>query len=180
MAIELHVKLQTPTIELLVKAKDAAGNTDSIKVGFRRYELTEAQTKLEELSVLQREQYTISRIELQKLQTSLDNNNTLEEIAEPTRTSEELKDAVSVFLKGEIVYLAGIELTDTANEVSKKVLIKDTRQAKPNEPLWETPSECLDVLLDMYLASAPYRGSLIDAVQKALLNTDYKQAEQGN
>ena len=45
MAVKLSVKLQSPTIEILVKAKDASGATDSIVVGFKRYEAKEAKVK---------------------------------------------------------------------------------------------------------------------------------------
>lgn len=154
MAAKLFIKLQTPTIELKVSAKDAAGTKDSFVAGFKRYELATAQTKLEQLQEI---------FESVSKGTSLD--------------SKEL----NTFIKNEIVFLKQIKL-DLADEngSSKELSIADTRTVKPNEGLWESADECLAVLLDMYLGSAPYRLSLITALQKALLNNDYSEAEVKN
>lgn len=154
MAVKLFIKLQTPTIELKVSAKDAAGTKDSFVAGFKRYELATAQTKLEQL---------------QEIFESVSKGNTLD--------SKEL----NTFIKNEIVFLKQIKL-DLADENgnAKELAISDTRTVKPNEGLWESADECLAVLLDMYLGSAPYRLSLITALQKALLNNDYSEAEVKN
>ena len=151
MAAKLFIKLQTPTIELKVSAKDAAGIKDSFIVGFKRYELAAAQSKLEQL---------------QDIFTSISKDSSME--------SKELNS----FIKNEIVFLKQLKL-DLAddNGSSKELAITDTRTVKPNEGLWESADECLAVLLDMYLSSAPYRLSLITALQKALLNNDYSEAE---
>jgi len=155
MALQLYVKLQTPTIELQVKAKDASGNKDSLIVGFKRYELKETEVKFKQLQDI-----------LEETQT----NNSL--------NSEEL----NTFVKDELVYIkaAKVESYDDETKVSKDIVISDTRTAKKIETLWDTPEECLDVLLNYYLASAPYRVSLISAMQKALLNNDYESAELKN
>lgn len=159
MALKLFVKLQTPTIELKVSAKDASGNKDSLLVGFKRYELDAAQAKME----------TVSKI----LKT-----DEKDEQGNPVAPdSKEVND----FLKGEIVYLKQLklDLVDDAGN-TKELAIADTRTVKPNEGLWESADECLAVLLDMYLSSAPYRLSLITSMYKALFNGDYSDAEAKN
>ena len=47
MAKQLFIKLQTPTIELEVKAQDASGTEGSILVGFKRYPLDQLASKFE-------------------------------------------------------------------------------------------------------------------------------------
>ena len=155
MALQLYVKLQTPTIELQVKAKDASGSKDTFVVGFKRYDLKETEGKF---------------TALQEILEDVQNENNLN------------SDALNKFVKAEIVYMkaAKLELYDNIKDTIKELSIPDTRTAKPVETLWETSDECLDVLLDLYLASAPYRVSLISAMQKALLNNDYSEGELKN
>ena len=153
MTIQIAIKLQTPTIELPVKAKDASGAKDVITVGFKRYPIEEAQAKLDLL---------------QDLLDSADKTKSLE--------SNEL----DTFITNEIVYIKQIKLELDDNGKARELAIPDTRQAKPIADLWETGDECLSVLLKMYLSSAPYRLALILAGQKALLNNDYTQDELKN
>jgi hypothetical protein len=155
MALQLYVKLQTPTIELQVKAKDASGTKDSLVVGFKRYDLKETEGKFKALQSI------------------------LEDIQDENNLNSE---TLNKFIKDEIVYLKSVkvEVYDKEKETTKELSIVDTRTTKPVETLWETPDDCLDVLLGYYLASAPYRVSLISAMQKALLNNDYESAEVKN
>ena len=153
MAIKLCIKLQTPTIELKVSAKDAAGTKDSILVGFKRYELGESQEKLTSMQVL------------------------LEEVQDVASLNSTLLDS---FLKEEIVYIKQAKLDLEENGVTKELSISDTRTVKPIADLWGNGDECLGALLEMYLSSSPYRLALILAAQKALLNNDYSEAELKN
>jgi hypothetical protein len=133
MAVKLNLKLQTPTIELKVQAKDPSGAVDTILVGFKRYGFAEAKERFESFS-----------------------------------TSDELIDNV---IKQEIVYIKSMKLSlEDENGKTKELVIADTRTQKPVESLWGEPEECLSVLVDALLDSAPYRGSLIEAMNKALLN----------
>jgi len=152
---QLYVRLQTPVIELTVKAKDSSGANDKIVVGFKRYNLEEAEKQLKEFQEVIEQQ--------------------LEDMQEGTAISEE----VNSFIKDKVVYIkqAKLEIYDTEADKTVELVIPDTRKAKPNEDFWESPDECLDALLDLYLSAAPWRSSLITALQKALLNMDY-EAEQ--
>ena len=152
--MQLFIKLQTPTIELKVSAKDASGAKDNFLVGFKRYELKETDAKLK----------------------------TLQEIMEDATSGDSLVQIeLDKFIKNEIVYLKQIRL-DLVDEKGnpKEFTVQDTRSVKPYETLWESPDECLAVLLDLYLASAPYRVSLISSLYKALMNNDYSEAEAKN
>lgn len=48
MTKKLFVKLQTPSIELKVKATDASGTTSEVLVGFKRYDLSQLEAKFKE------------------------------------------------------------------------------------------------------------------------------------
>lgn len=147
---KLYVKLQTPTIELKVTAKDASGATSSMVVGFKRYETEEGDDKIK---ILQ---------------------DALTEYGEEEGTSENLDN----FIKNEIVYLKKVEL-EVGKEDGKNspdLHIPDTRRAKPNETFWGSSEECLSVLVDLFLASQPWKVSLIASQQKALMNNDYGDA----
>ena len=151
MALKVFVKLQTPTIELKVEAKDASGNKDSILVGFKRYEVKQTEEKLKNLqTVLENADSDISK---------------LEEV-----------------IKNEVVYIknAKVILVDDEKGTEKETHVQDTRTAKPVETLWGDPDECLAVLLDLYLASAPYRVSFMTSMQRALINNDFDSAEAKN
>lgn len=155
MALQLYVKLQTPTIELPIKAKDAAGNRDSFFVGFKRYPLKEAKIVLDKLQEL----YNDYKDSPDEFATKLDS-----------------------LIKKEVVYIKGIKLDtidDTTGRVSE-LHIPDTRQAKPIETLWASPEECLDVLLDHLLECGPIRVSLNEAMTKALLNSDFEEDKVKN
>lgn len=153
MSIRIYAKLQTPTIELKVSAKDAAGIKDSITVGFKRYEVKQSQEKL---------------VALQELLTTLQ--------AESSEDSEIL----NAFVKSEVVYIKQVKLDLEEDGKSKELLIQDTRSTKPIAGLWDDSDGALDVLTNLYLASSPYRLALILATQKALFNGDYSDAELKN
>lgn len=151
MARQLFVKLQTPTIELPVQAKDSADSSASITVGFKRYTIQEAEGKLKEFMA------------------ALDN------------------PADDSYLRGQIVYIKNAslevyEIDENGNasaEPIEEILISDSRTPTPNE-FFQDASTCLNVLVDKYVNSVPWKNSLYEALQKALLNTDYKDAQIKN
>ena len=83
MALQLYVKLQTPTIELQVKAKDASGSKDTFIVGFKRYDLKETEGKF---------------TSLQDILEDVQNENNLN------------SEALNKFVKSEIVYMKAAKL----------------------------------------------------------------------
>jgi hypothetical protein len=146
MAKKLFIVLQKPTIELELIAKDSAKQTDRFIVGFNRYTIEQADPKFKEFSEL------LNAV-----------------------TDKDSAELVSKFIKSEIQYLKAVGLEYEEDGKNKKLHITDTREAKPFEGLWETPDECLDVLLDMYLGSAPYRLSFIENLSKAFVNRDFEE-----
>lgn len=146
MAQKLYVKLQAPTIELSITAKDGGNTQASMLVGFKRYPSEQGEAKFKEFQELL------------------------------GKTDDAGKSSITAFVAGEIVYLkkAPIVVEDTEAGTLKDVVVKDTRDAiKPNETLWESPEECLDVLLSHYLESNPWRVSLIEGILKSLTNMDF-------
>ena len=153
MAQKLYVKLQAPTIELSINAKDGGNTQASLIAGFKRYQSEQGESKLKEFQELL------------------------------GRTDEVGKNAITAFIANEIVYLkkAPIVVEDTDTGTLKDVVVKDTRDAiKPNETLWDSPKECLDVLLSHYLESNPWRVSLIEGILKALTNMDFSSESAKN
>jgi len=158
MAKQLFVKLQTPSIELSIKAKDSSGAKDSIIIGFTRYPLKEAEKELKIFQELLEEQ--------------------LEELKEGNLEPE----AIDKFIKSKVLYIKQAKLEIHDNETGKDIelIVPDTRKAKPNDDFWETTDECLAALLDLYLSASPWRSSIITAIQKALLNVDYEDGQLKN
>lgn len=180
MTTRIYVKLQKPTIEMVVKATDASGTSDRLVVAFKRYDSKEAGLKLKEMQKIQNELYAHAMEDLAEQYKHLGEKSIKHEA--PTITKEQADLALKSFISNEIVYLKDIQNLTLQDESGKEIELKvaDTRTAKPNEPLWGTPEECLSVLVDLYFDSTPYRGSLIEAQQRALANVDIKDGEIKN
>lgn len=150
---QLFVKLQTPTIELTVKAKDSSGAKDSAVFGFVRTNLEESDKELKVFAELLDEQ--------------------LENAKEGVINTKDVNE----FIKSKILYLkqAKLEVYDEDTDKTVELQIPDTRKAKKNEDFWEDAGECLIALLDLYLSASPWRSSIINALQKALVNVDYEE-----
>jgi hypothetical protein len=77
----------------------------------------------------------------------------------------------------EVLYIKDVVLEVYDDETGKKletIKIADTRTAQPIESFWADKDECLAVLLDNYLDSIPWKGSLITAYITSLYNMDVK------
>lgn len=151
MKLTLRVKLQAPTVEVKIVAIDVSNTKDIIYVGFKRYEVEPAEAKLNEFM----------------------------EILTSTSEGSFINPKLDAFIKREIVYIKSAELNyidETGQEQSLKV--NDTRTVKPNAAFWETSSDCLSVLVDLYLASVPTKVALTAQVQQALLNNDFSGASK--
>lgn len=168
MAKQLYVKLQTPTIELLVKAEDSSKTKAALTVGFKRYEMEQTDLKLEELQEILKEHLRL--LQLRQKNT--------EEVSQ-----EEINEAnsqITKFIASEIVYILKAKVDVEEEGKLSELAIPDTRKAKPVEDFWESPDECLAALLEMYLASAPWRSSFVASLQAALLNSNYEEGKAKN
>ena len=146
--------LQTPSIELVIDAKDASGEKDSALFGFKRYTAVKGENRMKDLQAI------------------LDSGA---KRAEDGDTSSAELDA---FLTKEILYIKKLVLKTEDTLTGKKELMKieDTRTAKPVDGFWGTGVECLSVLVGYYIESSPWKTSLITGVMKAILNNDYEEA----
>ena len=158
--MKLYVELQQPVIELTITARDSTKQKSKIIVGFKRFEAKES-TKL-----LNKMQELLKEIAAELSDPNIDKIDT-----------EELDN----FIKEKILYIRQASLVTIQEDGSKSTLtIQDTRKAKPLEDFWETSEDCLIALLDMYLASSPWRSSFNIALQKALVNNDFEEDELKN
>jgi hypothetical protein len=179
MSVKIYVKLQSPSVELKVQAQDCSGAKDNIVVGFKRYDIVKSKERADELQKLQTQLYLNTLVDLNK-QYKLANIEQTTLTTSPEISEEEALSKINSFIKDEILYIKDISLTVEDNGTVRELKIADTRTAKSNEPLWVSPEDCLSVLVDSFLESAPYRGSLIQAQQKALANTELKDGEIKN
>lgn len=151
---KLHVKLQTPVIEIKASAEDSGTGSDSLIIGFRRLPLKQADKQLDAF-------VKASGDWLEAVKAGV-----------PEEELETLNELMQKIIIDNILYLRSVDLrvenTDTGDLQPLKV--PDTRKAKKDEDFWETPAECLDVLLDMYFQVAPWRSSLSTAFQDAMVN----------
>lgn len=175
---QIFIKLQTPTVELKIQAKDAAGTKDSFIAGFKRYNKIEGSDKANQFDKLQKELFLNLKLELKEQSQFFDLKAELQNLPEPELTKEEADKEITDFIKNEILYLKDIKVnyTDDVSKTDKELTIADTRTVKVSEGLWTMPEECLELLIDSYLASVPYRQALIEAQQRALLNIDTREA----
>lgn len=152
MAIKISLKLQKPTMELAVKARNAEGQSETFKMGFKTYDVEGTRNKFKELTEIQ------------------------QRITEDSPGTEELDK----FVLNEVVYVKGlaIDVDDSGNE--RTLNIADSRTAKPIETLWADEVECKDLLTSAALTCAPYRVAILQAMQKAFLNNDYSEEKVKN
>jgi hypothetical protein len=148
MARKLCIALQTPSIELVVKAVDAADTAASILVGFKRFAAKEAQEQLK--------QYDI--------------------ISSSDSSDEEKATALENFIKSHILYIKNASASVYDGEtLVEEIKISDTRTPPEFKDFWNDSKECLSVLVDNYLSSPPWKSPLYKAHSKALLNIDYEK-----
>lgn len=142
---KFYVALATPSIEVIVKAKDAFGNTGSILVGFRRYAPEEGLKKID----------------------------TITELAESAEfnTTQDRENAIKLFLKGEILFVKNVDVY-TEEEPGVPVLYKtveDSRTEKDQDLQGEN-SSCLDFLLDMLFASPSWGSAFTEVFYAVHMN----------
>ena len=83
---------------------------------------------------------------------------------------EETQKQVAIlndFYRSQVLFITNAAV-ETEDGVSIKV--DDTRTAKPVESLWESPEECLAVLLDTYFSVPSIRDSLSSSIVETVLN----------
>lgn len=142
--MKYDLALQTPTVLLDVKVRDAAGKTDHLQVEFKRYPITEANKHLAEFD-------KIAEANQQVLEATKDGGSIWE--------SSVVNDATDVkdFVKKHIVDFKNVKGTDESGKVVKVNSVKAQGDLEP--------------YFDMLWASFPYRDALRTATLQAIQNT---------
>lgn len=149
----LTLMVQEPSVELVVTSNDGSAKQKSLTVGFKRYQRAEADARIKEY----------------------------ETIVEAADFNINDSPELDTFIKEEILYMKGLSVPYQDAEGKDKTLrIMDTRKAAKLETLWESPEQCLAVLLDAYFQWSSWRVSFISAVQTALADLDFKEAQRKN
>jgi hypothetical protein len=160
---EYFLASQTPVVELSVIGTDPAGRQTTILVGFKRYELEEAQERFQVYTEANKP--TADLAALEKDGVTID-PSTWKEV------DKQVREAIDVMLRDEVVYFRNVQLwgqvPNKPSEFKKAMLIADSRTYK-DEALLGTGS-CLDFLLDMHLRSALWRTALVTAMFSAISN----------
>ena len=143
--MKYNLALQTPTVTLEVKVRDAAGKADTLQVEFRRYNISEANVLLAEFDGIAASNQKV----LSDLQES---NGSIWE-------SSVVNDATDVkdFVKKHIVDFKNVKGTDESGKVVKVNSVKAQGDLEP--------------YFDMLWASFPYRDALRTATLQAIQNT---------
>ena len=173
---KLYVKTTIPTVEQTVKAIDG---TSELIAGIKLYsakELKDLSKKFGNNLVdvkLTRAQKELAKL-FQDMETPIEELETKVTAiqAEIEKLSEQQAKDYLAFIKSQVVYLKNVSLVTVDNETQeeKELIIKDTREVDPIESLWASPSECLAVLLDMYLDSAAFKDSFPQAVSSTVFD----------
>lgn len=171
---QYFLSLQTPTVELTVTGSDPAGKQSSILVGFKRYELEEAQARLDAFSEANKPLEDLGKLEEDGVE--IDKSTWRE-------ASTQVRAAINDMLREEIVYFRNIQLSEEvpgrSGEYRKGLLIADSRNFKDEAVL--AGKSCLDFLLDMHLASSLWRNALVSSMMSSISNIKLgKEAEAKN
>lgn len=101
---------------------------------------------------------------------------TFNEVYGASQKEEELL----AFVKQNVLYLKNVKLEIVEDGKTTELVVKDTREAAAVTELWTTPEECLTLLLDTFMASAPWRLEITLSVQKALYNINLEDSRLKN
>jgi hypothetical protein len=170
----ITIKAQKAFTEVKVQAE---GIKDNILIGVKVYSRSELkQVRKDFTSLLKgsKIQRWLKELEIAQADLELSEDAVDAKVLELTNLIDATADAQEVgldtFYKKHILYIKNATLTVTELEATKDLLIADTRNVTPLESLWDTPDECLVVLLDMYLENQSFRDSLQKAISDTVFN----------
>lgn len=176
MSIKLRIKNTKPYKEI---SPELNGKKMNVIFGCKVYETNElpaVRKTFQELASNTELELVLAK--LQKLEKEGDKadesfyteREELRGLVEELSTSNE--DALLDFYKEQVIFIKHASLEIDNDGVNKDLSVADTRTAKPVESLWETPNECLVVLLDAYLSVPSLRGSLVNRIADTILNVN--------
>ena len=180
----LKIKTSKPYVEREVKAKDI---DSKFTIGIKVYPVSEGRKLLREYSKLAgvtQASKSIKELEELKDNTELSQEELELKFNEISDTIDNLtteqSEKFDTFYKKHVLFLKNVSLVLEEDGVDKTMSIPDTREAAPIESLWNTPDECLVVLLNLYLDDGFFRDSLINTITSVIFNIDIKGEELKN
>lgn len=187
---QVRIKTVKPFAEQKVQAK---GLKENIIAGTRVYNTVETEVirkdYLKNFSTVLLARWE-NELEELKRNTSITEEAFIEKVTELedkiSAKNQEYLTYQDSFCREHIAYFKNVSIVlevedeETSEIKEVKLLVQDTREAKPSESLWDTEDECLVVLLDFYLSHPAYRDSLHTAVSTALFSTNFKGLEAKN
>lgn len=144
--IQFTLELQTPTILLNLKPKDAAGKTDNLAVEFKRYNAAEGSKKLSEYEAIAK-----------KIRTNFDATDDADIESLSFNDTEVFKD----FVRAEIKDFKKVK---TIIEGKPKVVNSLAEISA------ESGTSQVSAYFELLWNSAPYRNALLSGVVQALSN----------
>lgn len=147
--MKYELTLQTPTVILDVKVRDAAGKTDHVQVEFKRYSITEANKHLAEFD-------KIAESNQQVLEAVKDGGSIWE--TSVVNDATDVKD----FVRKHIVDFKNVKAQDESGKIIKVTSVKAQGDLEP--------------YFDMLWGSFPYRDALRTATLQAIQNTSSSNA----
>lgn len=171
MAVKLHIKQIKPVMEISPLLE---GRPLLTKFGVKVYDSDELeQVRAEYTETASRDTLEQALAQLMELENNGD--KTTEEFytqRKQLRTkineeSEHQRKLLEEFYKKQVVYIKNATLTD---DEGKEIKVDNTENVKAIESLWETPEECLAVLLDIYFGAPSLKDSLSQKIVETILN----------
>ena len=182
MSIKLYIKNVKPFTEVVVQAK---GLKDNITVGIKCYNQTVLEAIRKEFqTVIDTSKVIRWNRQLDILKTDINlSDEAIEEQSEILvdkieRENSLIAERLASFYNSHVTHIKNASLQQ--GDEKKDLFIADSRDAKPVESLWETPEECLVVLLDTYINFAPFRDSLHSKILETIFNYKFETGEIKN
>jgi len=177
--MKLKIKSSSPYVEKKVKA---ASGPDYIIVGVKAYTEKELEKIRKEFFAIPDKRVDRLNKQAELLSVNLDLSE--EDMEDQLKLVEEEKETLMskvienylAFYKKHILYLKEVKLSLDDENLN----IPDTREVKPIESLWGSPSECLDALLDLYLDDRNFKDSLINATLEGLFGINLNEVRVKN
>ena len=174
MSIKLVINNVKPYKEV---SPEIDGKKSTVSFGIKQYEVSELAQVREDfrnLAVNTELELTLARVtklEEEGDKTEQDFYDTRENLRKVINSLVKQQEEASIaFYKSQILFVRNASISIEEDGVSKSIQIADTSKASRVESLWNTPDECLVVLLDAYFENTSIRDSLITSISNIIFN----------
>lgn len=173
--IKLNLKIVPSSKEVVISLKEFPG---PVTIGVKSYaneDLDNIRTEFKNvLTNIDLEKAQANLLKLEKIGDKTDDSYYAERQALQAIIEQETEKQIDVltdFYKRQILYIKNASLNNELdNGTTELISIKDTREVKPVESLWEDEDECLAALLDVYFKYPPFRDSFMKKISQMLFN----------